>query len=209
MANETRGGAITWNYYDLLNYNTIISTESFQNYSSFSVDANIIKKLQSPSEFMISFAVTSESKSWYYRIYAFKVTAGFWGINKISFIHSDRKDKTRPFTAKNNTSTKELASAKCSIKYDKMYNYRIAFEGENVVLYLDNKAILSYKFPEKSYEGRIAISSRNVKLAVDNVEIRKGDKIIFHDNFDKDSILVKRLKATKESIPETEEDKKP
>jgi hypothetical protein len=209
IAKETKGGSTRWYYYDILDHNSIITLQPFQNYSSISVDASVLERLKTPSEFMISFAVTSESQSWYYRMYAFKVTGGYWGIDNVSFIFSDRIDKTKPQVTQNNSFIKELASAKCSIKYDKMYNYRIVFEDENVVLYLDDKAILSYKFPEKSYEGRIAISSRNVKLAVDNVEIKKGDKVIFHDNFDKDSIFVKRLKATRESIPETETDKKP
>jgi len=209
IAKENKGGSTRWYYYDILDHNSIITLQPFQNYSSISVDASILQRLKTPSEFMISFAVTSESQSWFYRMYAFKITGGYWGIDRVSFIHSDRIDKTKPQVTQNNSFVKELVSAKCNIKYDKMYNYRIVFEDENVLLYLDDKAILSYKFPEKSYEGRIAISSRNVKLAVDKVEIKKGDKIIFHDHFDKDSILVKRLKATRESTTETETEKKP
>ncbi|HPF07989.1 MAG TPA: hypothetical protein PK293_18235, partial [Spirochaetota bacterium] len=155
------------------------------------------------------FAVTSESKSWFYHMYAFKLTGGFWGMNKVSFIHSDRLDKTKPFATKNNTFVKELASADCKVKYDKMYNYRIAFEGTDVVLYINGEKILAAPFPEKSHEGRIAISARNVKIAVDKVEVKQGDKIIFEDDFNEDSIYVRTLKVRRETAPKENETEKP
>jgi hypothetical protein len=71
---------------------------------------------------MISFAVTSESQQWFYHMYAFKITGGFWGMDKVSFIHSDRLDKTKPFATKNNTLSKNwllltasLSMTKCTI----------------------------------------------------------------------------------------------
>ena len=209
IASETRGFYINWKYYNILDYNTIITEKNFPHSSLLSTNIKIFDRLESPSEFMISFAVTSESKSWFYHMYAFKLTGGFWGMNKVSFIHSDRLDKTKPFATKNNTFVKELASADCKVKYDKMYNYNIAFEGTDVVLYINGEKVLSAPFPEKSHEGRIAISARNVKIAVDKVEVKQGDKIIFEDDFNEDSIYVRTLKVRRETAPKENETEKP
>lgn len=206
---ENRGWGPDWNIYELINYNSIVTINSFENVSSININLELFDRLKTPSELMISFAVKSEYQKWFYHIYAFKITGGFWGMNKVSFIFSDRLDKNKPLSTKNNIFIKEIASTDCKIKYNKQNTYSIKFEEKNVVLYINDEKILSTPFPEKSYEGRIAISSRNVKLAIDKVEVKKNEKILFEDHFDKDSILVKRLKATKESIPETEADIKP
>lgn len=208
-ASETNGWALSWKFYEIAEYNTILSLNPFNKYTFITLNAEINERIKTPSEIMLSFAVTSESQQWFYHMYAFKLTGGFWGMNKVSFIHSDRLDKTKPFATKNNTFVKELASAKCSVKYDKMYNYRIAFEGTDVVFYINGEKILSAPFPEKSHEGRIAISARNVKIAVDKVEVKQGDKTIFEDDFNEDSIYVRTLKVTREPAPKEDDAKKP
>ena len=192
---ETRGGTLDWNYYELLNFNTILSLKDFNNYTSIDYTVNAIKRIKTPTEIMLPFAVLEPG---FYHIYAFKITGDFWNMDKVSFIHSDRIDKTKPFATKNNAFVKELASAKCktNIKYDKVYNYRISFEGNNVVLYVNGDKYLSAPFPEKTHNGRVAISSRNVLISVDKIEIKQGDKTVFVDDFNEDSIYVRVLKAT-------------
>lgn len=208
-AQEMNGWAISWNYYELLEYNTILSINPINDFNSIIVKAEINDRLKTPSEMMISFAVKSESKSWYYHMYGFKFSGGFWGMNKVSFIYSDRLDKTKPYNTKNNSFVKELASADCKVKYDKMYNYRIAFEGGNIVLYINEEKILTAPFPEKSHDGRIAISSRNVKIAVDKVEVKQGDKTVFEDDFNEDSIYVKVMKVRREPTGNNGAEEKP
>jgi hypothetical protein len=90
-----------------------------------------------------------------------------------------------------------------------VYNYHIAFEGTNIVLYINGEKILAAPFPEKSHDGRIAISARNIKIAVDKVEVRQKDKVIFEDDFNEDSIYVRTLKVTREPAPKENEAKKP
>ncbi|MCL1865491.1 MAG: hypothetical protein FWF73_06750 [Spirochaetes bacterium] len=190
---ETRGRGLDWNYYELLNFNTILTLKGFNNFTSIDYTVNLVKRVQSPTEIMFPFAVSEID---FYHIYAFKITGDFWNMDRVSFIFSDRLDKTKPFETKNNIFVNELASAKCKVKYDKVYNYRIAFEEKNAVLYINGDKILSAPFPENSYNGRIGISSRNVKIAVDKIEIKNGDKTVFEDDFNEDSIYVKVLKAT-------------
>jgi len=205
QAIETQGKAVDWNYYELLNLNSILSLKPFNNHTSIDLVMNITERIESPAEVMISFNITSESKSWYYHLYAFKLTGGYWGMNKAALIYSDRADKSKPFTAKNNVFVKELASGDCSVKYNKDYQYRVAFETGKVVLYINDEKILSAPFPEKNHDGRIAISSRNAKIAVDKVTVKKAEQTVFEDDFNENSIFVKVLQVQK--IPASELDK--
>lgn len=67
----------------------------------------------------------------------------------------------------------------------------------------------SQLLPCKSNEGRIAISARNVKIAVDKVEVKQGDKILFEDDFNEDSIYVRTLKVRRETANKEDETEKP
>jgi len=196
--------AAAWNYTELTNYNSIISDSILSDYNSIEVSAQLFERLKTPCDFMISFAVTSEYKAWYYHVYAFRFTGGFWGMNRVALIHSDRLDRSKPFNTKNNRFVNELASAKCSVRYNRMYSFRVAFEGADVVLYINGEKTLSYPFPEKSHSGRIAVSTRDVKVSVDRVGVIRGDKIIFEDDFDSDSIHVNVIKATRGKAAEKE-----
>ena len=197
IASETRGRASNWNYYELLDFNTILSLKDYRDYTSIEYTINAVKRIDSPTEIMLPFAVTSESASWFYHMYAFKITGDFWNMDKVAFIYSDRLDKTQPLATKNNWFVKELASAnyKDRVKYDKAYNYKVAFEFGNAVLYINGDKVLSTPFLEKNYKGRIGISARNVRIAVDKIEIKRGDQTVFADDFNEDSIYVKVLKV--------------
>jgi len=196
-AYETQGKAVYWNYYELLNLNSILSLKPFSNYSSLDLVMNITERIESPAEIMIVFNVTSESQSWYYHMYAFKLTGGYWGINKASLIYSDRADKSKPYTIKDNVFVRELASTDCKVKYCKNYTYSVIFEKTDVVLYINGEKILSAPIPEKNYDGRIAVSSRNAKIAIDRITLKKEKQIIFEDDFNDNSIYVKILKVQK------------
>jgi len=197
---EERAWSIVWGYYELVNFNSILSLKPFCNYSSIEVEAELFEREKSPTEFILAFNVTSESSGWYYHMYAFRITGGFWGMNKIALIYSDREDKSKPFNTKNNTFIKELKSVNHKIKYGKVNNYRISFENSDVILYINGEKVLSAPFPEKSYDGRVAICSRNIKISIDKITIKNAEKIIFEDDFDIDSIYVKIVKAKKVPI---------
>lgn len=198
-----------WGYYELSNLNSLISIEQFQSITDIEITASAFDKEKTPAEIMLSFAVSSEEPPWKYHLYAFKIAGGFWGMNKVTFIYSDKLDKSMPVNTKNNTFIKELASAEYKIKYDKMNNYRIQFEGSEVILYINDEKALSAPFPEKSHDGHIAISAKNVRIAIDKVVVKQNKIIIFEDDFSKNSLQIKYLKATREQNPETETDKKP
>ncbi|PKL15381.1 MAG: hypothetical protein CVV49_21405 [Spirochaetae bacterium HGW-Spirochaetae-5] len=208
-ATNLSGYPSSWGYYELTNYNTLMSIKSFNNYSEIITICNIIERTESPSEFLIAFNVKSESQQWYYHTYAFKITGGYWGMNKASLTFSDISDKTKPYNTKNNIFVKELASTDCKIKYGKVYIYRIIFENKHVILFINNEKILSAPFPEANHDGIIAVSSKNVKIALDKITLKNNDKIIFEDDFIENTIDVKTIKATRESNSLTETNKKP
>jgi len=208
IASTVNGHTTSWNYYILTNYNSLITINSINNYSDIEIIAEIKERIETPSEFLISFNVTSESQSWFYHMYAFRLTGGYWGMDKVSLIYSDRTDKSKPFNTKNNTFTNEISSSGCKVKYNKMNTYRVSFQGENVVLYINNEKILSAPFPEKSHDGHLAISAKNVQTAVDRITVKNKDKIIFDDDFNANSIFIKQLKVERTYSGNSEEEKK-
>ena len=192
---ETNAWPAPWNYYELINNNSLISLKDFSGYSSIEFTMEMFDRVKSPAEILISFAVRSEYKSWLYHIYAFKVSGGFCGINKVSLIHSDMKDKSLPYNTKNNIFINNLAESKVSMKYKKIYNCRIDILGNEAAFFVEGEKVLTGALPSDNYKGRIAFSSKNVKLAIDNVRVKKGERIVFEDNFDRDSIYVRTVQA--------------
>ena len=192
---ETNGWTAPWNYYELINNNSIVSLEDFSGYSSIEFTMEIFDRKESPAEVLISFGVRSEYKNWLYHIYAFKISGGFWGINKVSLIHSDMENKTLPYATKNNIFINELASDSYSMKYKKKYNCRIDISGNEATFFVEGEKVITGTLPSDNYKGRIAFSSKNTKLAIDNVRVKKGDKVVFEDSFDEDSIYVRTVKA--------------
>lgn len=192
---ETNAWPAPWNYYELINNNSLISLQDFSGYSSIEFTIEIFDRVKSPAEVLISFGVRSEYRNWLYHMYAFKISGGFWGINKVSLIHSDRADKSLPYNTQNNIFINKLAKTKVSMKYKRKYNCRIDIAGNEATLFVEGEKVLTGTLPSDNYKGRIAFSSKNTKLAIDNVRVKKGDKIVFEDNFDKDSIYVRTVQA--------------
>lgn len=192
---ETNAWAAPWNYYELINNNSLVSLKDFNGYSSIEYTMEVFDRVKSPAEVLVSFGVRSEYKSWLYHIYGFKISGGFWGLNRVSLIHSDMKNRTLPYATKDNIFINELASEKFRMKYKMKYDCRIDISGNEATLYVDGEKVLTGTLPSDNYKGRIAFSSKNTKLAIDNVRVKKGDKIIFEDDFNEDSIYVRTVKG--------------
>ncbi len=198
---ETNGFTAPWKYYYILDYNTILSLQDFKNYNAIEFTAEMFDREKNPVKLILSFAVRSEYKSWYYHIFSIRFTGDFWNIDTIELIHSDRQDKTLSYKVENNKFVNVLATGCCKIKYGKTYNYRIAFEGDYINLYVNGEKIFAAKRPVEDISGKIAISSGNAKLAIDKVRVLKDSEVIFEDDFNTDSIYVKKIKATLEVKP--------
>lgn len=197
-AREINAFATPWNYYYILGRNTILSLRDFNDYNAIEFTAMMFGREKSPVELTVSFAVRSDFKSWYYHMYGLRFTGGFWCMDTVELIHSDRQDKSLPYNIKSNRFVNVLASGECRIKYGSAYNYRIAFEGDYINLYINGEKIFAAKRPVDDISGRIAISSANAKLTIDKVRIFKDNHILFEDDFNIDSIYVKKINATLE-----------
>lgn len=200
-AREKNAYTTPWNYYYILGKNTILSLRDFSDYNSIEFTAMMFGREKSPVELTVSFAVRSEFKSWYYHIYGLRFTGDFWNIDTVELIHSDRQDKSLPYTVKNNKFINVLASGDCKIKYGNLYNYRIAFEGDYINLYINGEKIFTAKRPLDDISGKIAISSANAKISIDRIRVLKDSEVIFEDDFNTDSIYVKKINATLEKRP--------
>jgi len=198
---ETRAYTSGWNYYYLSNNNMIFTLKDFKSFNSIEFTAEVFDRVKSPVELTIAFAVRSEYKSWYYHMYGLRFTGDFWNIDTVELIHSDRKDKSLPYTVKGNRFVNVLASGDCKIRYGKSYNYRVAFEGDYINLYINGEKIFAAKRPVEDISGKIAISSGNAKIAIDKVRVLKDNEVIFEDDFNTDTIYVRKLKATVEIKP--------
>jgi len=198
---ETQAWVSPWKYYELININSVISLKPVDDYSSIDFDFSIHDRHESPAEFSVSFAVRSPYKKWFYHIYSIKLSGGFWGINKVSLIHSDMKDKCKRYATKNNIFIKELKSNSCSLRYGKTYKGCIMFNKDSVSFYIDGEKILEGKMPSEDHSGRIALSTKNTKVTIDKVQVKNGMKIVFEDDFNSDTIYVRKARAGIKRVP--------
>ncbi len=198
---ELRAWASPWHFYELLNYNTVTSKKKLENYNllEFSFTVNKpgieIKTRDKVPEFMVSFNITSPYKNWNFHLYGIRFTGDRDEINTINLIHSDRIDKTKKYATKNNTFVKVLTSKNVKLEYGKEYKVKIQLAGNNAILSIDGKKILSDTMPEKENGGKIAFSSKNLLLKIGDVKVYNNKEIVFEDDFTKDTIYVPRRRA--------------
>ena len=202
---EQRGWVSPWNYYLLLNYNTLLSLKKYPCDSSIHYNLVFFEPQKKETEILLSLAVSSPYKNWNYHLYAFRFKGDDKKINSLEFIYSDRKDKLKSYSTKNNFFIKILAKNKVSLEYQKKYFLKIEIDKKQnqAQLKIDHKTILKAPFPLKSNgdQGKIGFSTKNVKLKVDNIFISQSKKkksyslIIFRDDFDYNSIKVLKGKG--------------
>jgi hypothetical protein len=200
---EQQVWAAPWNYYKLLDYNSIISFNKFEKYNSLIFSFSVkkpgieIKTRDKIPMFMVSFNITSPYKNWNYHMYGIKITGNDDNLNNINLIYSDRIDKTKKYATKNNTFVKVLTSKNVKIEYGKEYKVKIDLIGKNALLTIDGNKILSGQMPESEHGGKIAFSSKNLLLSIRNVTVLNNKEIIFKDDFTQDTIYVPRRRARK------------
>jgi hypothetical protein len=202
---EKKINAIRWDYYELINYNTLISNNPIENFSEFRYSINIsepnssIFKKFTPFEQMTFFSATSPHLSYYYHLFAVKFTGSKKRIEKISFIKSDIKNSTYGYGQKFNFFVKEISSKKINLEYNKTYNIIIKINNPDITVFIDEEEVLKSKIPEKSIAGKFGFSSRNAGIEIGPVKILdKNQEVLFDDDFSQNSIYIPTMKAKKE-----------
>jgi hypothetical protein len=68
---------------------------------------------------------------------------------------------------------------------------------------------MSVSLNEKQNGGYLAFSIKNARISIDKVVLKNGNKTVFQDLFDEDSIQIKKLQVTREPAPKEDDAKKP
>ncbi len=203
LLEEKQVWASPWYYYELLNYNTLISFNKIENYNTFKYTFKVlkpgieIKTRDKEPAFMTAFNVKSPYRSWYFHMFAVKITGNSDYLDKISLIFSDRIDKTKKYAVKHNTFVKELSSEKIKLDYGKEYTLNIDLSGNNALVTIDGKKVLEGQMPESDHGGKFALSSKNLQLKVKDFTVLHKNDVVFSDDFSHDTIFVLKMRAKK------------
>lgn len=205
---EKRVWISKWRYYALLDYNTVRTIKPLRNITEIRTGISLSRPYEKSdsTELLLSFAVRSPYKGWYFHLYGFKLTGDKEGIKNIHLIHSNRKDKKKRYATKNNYFEKIIASKKIKLDYNKKYTLSISLHRNTAAFFVNGKKILASKLPVRNFNGQIALSSRYISPQFDYVKVFNGKKLLLHDSFDKPETL--RIPGVKVKIKTTKKKKK-
>ena len=201
---ETRGWPNRWWYYELLNHNTIITTQDLADYDSISFTVNLTssdaKRGDSPSAFIVFWGAQRPDANWFFHFYGIQFTGDASSIQKLSIIFSDRIDISKPYATKNNYYVKELISINHPLPYNKDFQCYLRFSDTDVSFYIYNEKIISVAANElkDNKNGRIGFSSSYCLPSIEYVNVMKNKEKVFEDGFDVNSLFVPTARATVE-----------
>ena len=201
---ETRGWPNRWWYYELLNHNTIISTQDMTDYDSINFSVNLsgstAKQDGSPSVFTLFWGAQRPDANWFFHFYGVQFTGDASSIQKVSIIFSDRIDMSKPYATKKNYYVKELASSNHPLSYNQNLQCYLRFTDMDVSFYINNEKIITFAANElkDTKNGRVGFSSSYCLPSIEYVNLMKNKEKIFEDGFDVNSMFVPTARATVE-----------
>ncbi|HSV97531.1 MAG TPA: hypothetical protein VLM75_11445 [Spirochaetota bacterium] len=180
--------------------NSLIANDSLEKISSFQISFEIFNP-DPQSEHSLLFALSD------YRVfYAFRFSGDGTRLNKLQFINSTIKDTTLRPAVKWNYTIAEIASRDIELEYNREYRAEIRVKKNRAALYIDGKKLMEAEAPEDLASGKIGFSNRNAILKIADVKVYSGRKLVFEDDFSKDSIKRFRVQAT--TMPKEEHEKR-
>lgn len=180
---ETKLRSRSWGYSELINQNSIVTLESLTGVTSIKFTLRFQEPVKSEVTAMAYFNVES-----YREFIGFRFSGNKESLNKAQFITSQIKDKSKPPSKKWNFKITEIETCECSLSYNKEYKMEIQIEKGSAALYIDGKKILQGKCDEATGSGKIGFSVKNAALRIDDVRAFNGKKIVFEDDFSRDTI---------------------
>ena len=194
---ERKGRASRWNYHELMNYNTIVTKNSFVKQTSIlcSLEFNKARYRRNKISMMFSFGVRSPYRFYFYEFYAFRFSGNQSGIKQISIIQSNRKNPNKSFRTKFNYRIKVLAKTNYKLNYNKKYLIEIKLRGTNAILFINGNVVLKKNLSGEHFCGKIGLSSKNVRIRYYHVKIKKFNETLFEDNFNVNSLKVYKVKG--------------
>jgi len=202
---ENRKWSVKWYYNYLMNFNTILSKDIITPkdiiFSLKLKDPMISKKKKRYPKFFYYWGARSPFKgNFFYFFNGLSFTGDKKHINKVTLFYSSRKNDKISKYAKKNYKINNIISKTVSLDYGKPYKIRIKINRDRIIIFINNKRILSKKSKFLlASKGKTGFCSRYAKLSLDSVKIISDEKIII-DNFDNPKSLyipVRRVKIRK------------
>ncbi len=192
---ETRSWTKSWNYYPLLDYNSVVSLNDLDGYKSIDLTMEVKKPSRDNPEAAVFFAVKSPEHNWFYYSYAVSFKGDQDGLNTVSLLKTSMKDETLKPTKKGNGFTVEIAAERCSIPYGKPFGLSIRIEEGKVSVFTGGKRLIQSVLPDKSIAGRIAIGGKNAPLRIKEISV-SGSRPVFSDTFESDTIYAPKASGS-------------
>lgn len=197
FAFQTRINTILWNYNVPSNHNTIATNNPISKYSSIKLSFEIVKSTVFPASIILFFS----ARNYHMDLHAFKFDGDENNINRLSFIKSVMKDRSKPTSEKANFEVSEISSSDCLLDYNKKYNIEINIKKAIASIYVDGKKLLESKAEEPINSGIVGFGVRGPQMKIYNAKIYNGKKVVLQDDFSQNSIKVQTIvvkKMTKE-----------
>ncbi len=179
-------------YSELINYNSLASYKPLPEYSSIKLSFAVMNPAKCPVEVMLFFAGTE-----YRDFFAFKFIINEKDEDKVQFICSKVKDKSLKRSVKNNYMVTALESKLYTIEFGREYSIEIRVNKAKAALFINGKKEIEAEADRDLGTGLIGFSSRNAQFRIRGVKVYSGDKIVFEDDFSKDSIKRWTVRAKK------------
>jgi hypothetical protein len=192
---ETKIKTVEWGNSELINYNSIITTQPFEGITSLKISMRILNSVKPEVALMIFLKAEN-----FRDFFAFRLTGTDGTLSRAQFISSKIKDPLKPPAEKWNYVITELGNSKCKIINDKDFKAEILIKGGNAVLFIDGEKILEGKADSNFGAGKFGFSCKNAALRLDDVKAYKDKDIIFEDDFSKDSMQRIVVKGTLEKV---------
>ncbi len=192
---DQRLRAHDFGFSELINNCSLISTKTAVKKILNSDQFKAVFKLfnQKPANnFMFFFSATSYKNFYGIRFYGNKKS-----INKVSLIRSVIKDTTKPVSAKWNFEIIEIESKPVKLDFNKVYTLDVQLKGKRVKAFIDNNLLLEKSLKEKLPTGRFGISHENNLIQVIDVKAFNNKKLVFEDDFSKNSVYERKFKAVR------------
>jgi len=186
VLSESRLKTINWGYNEIINYNSIISIESFPKYNRINFNLEVKEPINENPLFQIILGMQTQMDFTAIRLLGYKKE-----INQIQFVESKREG------GKGKYHVTVLYSNILLIQPHQKYNIDVRFFEKKAVLRINNSIVREYQSSKLLGNGYIGFSVKDIRSYISDYCLFDGRNKIFEDDFKFDSIARKGAKIEK------------